>query len=273
MSSTCEITLQGEIKFCTFTHFNSTGLVVHGFTCRTGGVSTGPYASLNTAFHVGDSSANVLMNRELVCRALGMDAGKLVAGTQVHGDGVRVVEKRDLGRGALCSEDSFPDTDALITGQRGVPISSYYADCVPVFVLDPVKKAVAVSHAGWKGTALRIACRTVEKMKAAFGTDPADCLAGIGPSIGPCCYEVDETVAGRFRENFVYWDELVVPASPGKWRLNLWEFNRRILLEAGVKSGNIVTAAICTSCRNDLFFSYRAQGGTAGRAAALIMLK
>lgn len=263
----------GRVQFYTFPHFEATGLVTHGFTTRSGGVSKGPYAGLNTAFHVGDALENVRLNRALACQALKIDARSLIAGMQVHGDGVKVVEQKDTGRGALTYEESVPDTDALVTGASGVPLSSYYADCVPVFLLDPGKKVIAIAHAGWKGTVLKIGLKTVEEMKVNFGTDPIHCLAGLGPSIGPCCYEVDKRVILPIRRSFAYWKDLTELVCPGKWRLNLWEANRRTLLEAGLKPENIVTASICTSCRNDMFFSYRAQNGMAGRAAALIMLK
>ncbi|MCL6634462.1 MAG: peptidoglycan editing factor PgeF [Peptococcaceae bacterium] len=264
---------QGDLKFYTFPSFGAAGLVVHGFTTRAGGVSEGPYAGLNTAFHVGDRPENVLANRALACRALGIDSRHLVAGVQVHGEGIAVVDGRDRGRGALSQHDALPGTDALVTGTPAVPLASFYADCVPVFLLDPVRGVVALAHAGWKGTVLMIGKKTVEKMTEVFGTDPGHCLAGIGPSIGPSCYEVDGRVMGPLRESFTCWEDLAGPVSPGKWRLDLWEANRRALLAAGLQEENIVVARLCTSCHNHLFFSYRAQGGTAGRMASLIMLK
>jgi len=263
----------GDLKFYTFPHFGETGLVIHGFTSRAGGVSGGPLAGLNTAFHVGDRAENVLANRALACAALGVDHHRLVAGRQIHGDRIEVVGLREAGRGALSHADALPGTDALVTGTPGVPLASFYADCVPLFLLDPVRKVVALAHAGWKGAVLKIGLKTMRKMTAAFGSDPADCLGGIGPSIGPCCYEVDGRVMEPFRRSFAGFRELARATSPGKCHLDLWEANRRTLLEAGLREKNITVARICTSCRNDLFFSFRAQGGTAGRMTALIMLK
>lgn len=267
------IAQKGDLSFYVFPHLEASNLVVHGFTTRVGGVSTGFYDSLNTSFHVGDSDCNVLLNRKLACRALGIDPRHLVAGRQVHGDGIRVVEEGDKGRGAQAEEDSLPETDALVSGLQGVPLSSYYADCVPIFLLDPVRRVAALAHAGWKGTVLKIGQKVVERMTGVFGTDPADCLAGVGPSIGPCCYEVDEPVISRFREACPGCQKLAEAVSQGKWKLNLWEANRFNLLEAGLKTANILTANICTSCSKDLFFSYRAQKGMAGRMVSLIMLK
>lgn len=268
-----QIAQKGDLKYYAFPHMELSKLAAHGFTTREGGVSTGAYQSLNTAFHVGDDDFNVQTNRGLACRALGMDPCRLVAGRQVHGAGIKVVHECDVGKGALSYEDALPDTDALITGLRGVPLSSYYADCVPIFFFDPVRKVAALAHAGWKGTVLKIGLKVVEMMTWVFGTDPHDCLAGVGPSIGPCCYEVDEPVMCRVREAFPGSRHFAEVVSKDKWKLNLWEANRFTLLEAGLKPENILTARLCTSCHEDLFFSYRAHKGRTGRMASLIMLK
>jgi YfiH family protein len=197
----------------------------------------------------------------------------MVAGNQVHGDIVTIVGETDQGRGAFSEKDALPGTDALVTAAAGLPLASFYADCVPIFLLDPVNRVVALAHAGWKGTALRIGQKTVEVMAAAFGTDPRDCLAGVGPSIGPCCYEVDEKVISHFGGGISVPSDLAGAVSPGKWKLNLWEANRRVLLAAGLKAANILAACICTSCHSDRFFSYRAHKGKTGRMMAIIMLK
>lgn len=264
--------IKNQLLFYQISSFAATGLVTHGFTTRSGGVSTGAFASLNTAFHVGDAPENVRANRVLACRALGVNPDDLVAGRQVHGDRVAVVGSSDRGRGAGTWEEALPDVDALLTAVPGVPLSSYYADCVPIFLFDPVKKVVALAHAGWRGTFAQIALKTVRRMVAVFRTDPKDCLAGVGPSVGPCCYEVSEALITSLKNSNADWAELVEPAGGHKWRLNLWEANYRTLIKAGLSANNIAVARICTSCRNDLFFSYRAQGGVAGRMASLIML-
>jgi YfiH family protein len=262
-----------KLAYLVFNSFFQTGLVAHAFTTRCGGVSTGELGGLNLSFRVGDRPENVLANRTLVCRALGAELADLVAASQVHGEKVAVVTAADRGKGAREPESALPGTDALVTQERGVLLSTYHADCVPVFLLDPVKKAAGLVHAGWRGTALSVAARAVGKMREAFGTRPEDCLAAIGPSIGPCCYEVDEPVLARFEELFPAARSLFAPARPGRWRLNLWEANRLALCAAGVQESRITVAGLCTSCRRDLFFSHRASGGKAGRMAALIMLK
>lgn len=264
---------EGQVKYLVFEHLGRTGLVTHAFTTRHGGTSTGEYATLNMAFHVGDDPQRVLANRETACRALGIDPAHLVAGEQVHGAYVAVAGRAERGRGATSPEGALQATDALVTAEPLVPLSAYFADCVPVFLLDPVRKVVGLAHAGWRGTCLGVAARTVKAMSRRFGSRPADLLAAIGPAIGPCCYRVGEDVAGKMRESLPAWPDLLVPAGPGKWRLNLWEANRRMLVGAGLEPANIAVAGLCTCCRQDLFFSHRGSGGRTGRMAAFIMLR
>lgn len=261
------------IKYLTFEIFTSTGLVEHAFTTRVGGVSTGPFKALNMAFHVGDDAARVAENRRLVCSALGAGLEDLVAGQQVHGTTISKVTGHHRGRGALSPGDAIVETDGLITKEQGVLLSSYYADCVPVMLLDPVRRAIGLAHAGWKGTVGRIAGKAVQSMSYHYGSNPADCLAVVGPSIGPCCYEVDVPVMELVEESFTGRPELVKQTAPGRWRLNLWLANKIALLEAGLRDGHIVVAGLCTDCTREMFFSYRGQSGACGRMASLMMLK
>ncbi|RYD06339.1 hypothetical protein N752_05450 [Desulforamulus aquiferis] len=223
--------------------------------------------------HVGDRSEDVAANRAIACRGLGINWKHLVAGVQVHGCHVQRVEGDDRGRGAQDYSTAFSDTDALITNIPGVPLSSYYADCVPILLYDPVTLSVGLAHAGWRGTVQGIAGLTVGKMVEAYGSNPGDILAGIGPSIGPCCYQVDLPVQRALAEKFSFWADLLEPMVPERWKLNLWETNRRALIEVGLNSNNITTANLCTACNRDLFFSYRAEQGNTGRMASFIMIK
>lgn len=264
---------KGDLEYLQFNAFSASGKVTHAFTTRRGGVSSVPYQSLNLALHVGDNPEDVITNRALLCDALDIDAAHLVAAVQVHGCRVEVVESRHRGRGALTYDTAFPDTDALITNIPGVPLSSYYADCVPIMLFDPAQVAVGLAHAGWRGTVQSIAGLTVEGMVKAFGCKPNNILAVIGPSIGPCCYQVDLPVQQTLAEAFPYWQELVKPVTNGYWNLNLWETNRRVLLAAGIRQENITVASLCTNCYSNMFFSYRAEQGTTGRMASVIMIR
>lgn len=253
--------------------------VIHAFTTRWGGVSKGCYSSLNMAFHVGDNPRNVLANRKRVCHFLGIDPDTLVAAQQVHGDKIRVVTSADKGCGAASDKDAVCGTDALVTGEPGVPLSAYFADCAAVFFFDPVKQVIALAHAGWRGTVLRVGEKTVQYMCKEFGSKPYNILAWVSPAIGPCCYEVGEQVVGALRESFTCWEDFIHKKEfaqgrfAERWYFNLWEANKRALLEAGMAPEHIAVAGLCTACRSDMFFSYRRDGGRTGRMAAVLMLR
>lgn len=262
----------GDLAYLTIPSFEATGLVTHAFTTRLGGFSSPPYDRLNLGLHVGDDPELVRQNRQRICHALGIDARRLVTAEQVHGDKVKVVTARDLGRGAFVYQEAIKATDALITKERKIPLSTYFADCVPLFILDPVTPAIGLSHAGWKGTVLKIGAKTIGRMAEEFGTQAKNCLVGIGPSIGPCCYEVDEAVVEKLAANFSEPGLFLKPKGQGKWMLDLWQANAWVFKEMGVKEENITFSGYCTSCHAQLFFSYRAQGGRTGRMAAILML-
>ncbi len=267
------LTDYGKIKLFQMPALKRFGCVSHGFTTRLGGVGEPPFDTLNLAFHVGDNPGAVITNRKAVCRVLGAEIDNMVTGQQVHGVNIAVVGREHTGRGALSYDTALPDTDGLLTVRPGLILATFYADCVPVFIFDPVKKVVGSVHAGWKGTVARIAAFALQKMANTFGSRPADCIVGVGPSIGPCCYEVDEPVAGLFRQEFGGAPGLLEEPGVAKARLNLWEANRKIVVEAGVNENNVEIANICTCCNRKLLFSYRGEGGHTGRMGAFIMLK
>lgn len=259
----------------------SPGLVA-GFTGRGGGVGRAPYDSLNCAFHVGDDPGTVLRNREIVARSLGFRPEDWTCGEQTHGTEVAVVTAKDRGRGSLERESAFQATDGLLTDVPGVLLASFYADCVPLFFFDPVRRAVGLAHAGWKGTVGGIAAVMVRRMKETYGSDPADLKAAIGPSIGVCCYEVDEAVMDRakpvlaeLRDVGEGAEPLSRPSAgrPGRTMLNLKETNRRIMIKAGILPIHIECTTWCTSCHPELFFSYRKENGLTGRMTSFIGLK
>lgn len=243
-----------------------------GFSTRLGGVSKGIFASMNLGFARGDSEENVMENYKRLCGSIGIPYQDLVFTDQVHKTVVRLAAKGDLGKGIFRKRD-YSGVDGHVTAESGVPLLVFGADCVPVFFFDPVKNAIGTAHAGWKGTAGKIAAAAVEKMKQEFHSRPQDILAVIGPSIGPECYEVGEDVAEAFRAAFPGQGGLFTPrATAGKYLLNLWEANRRVLLEAGVPQENITISELCTMCRQDLFFSHRATAGKRGSMAGFLML-
>lgn len=247
--------------------------LVHGFSARQGGVSAAPFDTLNMALHVGDDPAHVWENRRRYFAALGLDAAQICTIRQVHGTEIVRAFRRDAGRGAHDYADALADADALITNDSGVALMLCYADCVPVLLYDPVHNAAGVVHAGWKGMVQRIAAKTLARMGEEFGTDAADVLAGIGPSIGAGCYAVGADVAAHFRAAFPADADEIVQERDGKIHLDLWAANCIQLMEAGISKQNIDRADICTSCDRNFFYSYRAADGRTGRLAAVMELR
>jgi YfiH family protein len=260
-----------NLVYLTIPSFSETGLVNHCFSTRLGGESTGKLKSLNLGFYKGEDRVTVLKNHDLLCSAVGIDYKNLVLSDQVHGDTVYVADEDDRGKGITKPSD-IKQVDAIITNKRKVPLITYYADCVPLIFLDPVNKAVGLCHSGWRGTVKQIGRKTVERMADIFRTDPKHLLVGIGPSIGKCCYEVDEPVIKELKKSFDCWNELVEARSDGKWQLDLWKTNKFILLNSGVKEENITLSGYCTACHLDLFYSYRKEGVT-GSLASVIELR
>lgn len=261
------------LRYFVFPHLEQTGLIVHAITTRQGGVSLPPYESLNLAFHTGDNPEAVRQNRKIVSQALKFDFSSLVSCQQVHGTEVLKVDYGYQGSGSIAYENSIAKTDGLFAIQPGIPLMMNYADCVSLLILDPVKKIIGICHAGWKGTVNGIAAKAIRKMKEELYSSPRDCLVGIGPSIGPCCYEVDKNVVTPLADNFANWRKFTKPKGKDKWLLDLWSLNRWQLVAEGVKSKNIVESGMCTSCWHRLFFSHRASGGVTGRISAICLLK
>lgn len=261
-----------DIKYISFDILHRTGIVKHAFTTRLNGVSTGCLHSLNMAFMSGDKPEAVIENRKRVSKMLSYNLEDMVCGQQVHGVGVHQVTILDRGRGAFSYKDGIPNTDALITNEPNVLLASFYADCVPVFLVDPVKKAVGLVHAGWKGSVARIVEHALKAMVKAFDTQPGNCQAVIGPSIGSCCYEVNGTVLLEMEKQGFQVDRYVEPAGEGHWMLDLPSLNKEILINAGVAEDSVFLSGLCTACNQELFFSYRGQNGQCGRMASLVGL-
>jgi len=265
-------TEKGLVYF-TIPSFTATGLVVHGFSGRPGGVSQNSYESLNLSILTQDEPGDVLENRRRFAEVLGISAADMIGAHQVHEDRICQVTVQDKGRGSIDPATVIPATDALMTNESGLALTAFFADCVPVFFLDPIHKAIALTHAGWKGTVAKIAAKTVQAMEQAYQTQPSQLLAAVGPSIGPCHYEVDEPVMKRFRTAFPGQEKSIFsPADKANHaQLNLWQANALQLQEMGVPAENITVAELCTYCQQEDFFSHRR--GMAGRQAALLMLK
>lgn len=250
-----------QLPLTTFASFSDPALA-HGVSTRAGGVSTGPYGTLNLGASVGDRPEAVAENRARLAESLGFRPERLVTTPQVHGTDVLVVD-RDTDPAAALSIRA----DILVTREPGSLLMQRFADCVPILLWHPVGRVVSVAHAGWRGTALGVAGRAVAAV-ADLGGEPAGLRAGIGPSIGPCCFEVGEDVVDAFPDA----DGAHAPGPRGRPHLDLWELNRRQLVAAGVPAENIEVAGLCTRCHPDVYFSHRALGYPAGRFGAAIGL-
>jgi YfiH family protein len=195
---------------------------------------------------------------------IGIAGSDLICPSQVHADRVRAVTRKEKGRGAYSRATAMARTDALMTAQRGLPLAILTADCLPVFIMDPEKKAIAVVHAGWKGVARKIIAKTVRMMRKKFSCEPADLLAALGPSIRPCCYEVAKEFLAPFAGHVLSRDE--------KLYFDLAGAAEAQLKNEGVPENHIYDSRICTSCQNDEFFSYRREGAGAGRSMSVFEL-
>ena len=268
------------VKFTILEQFKD---VVQAVSTRAGGMSTGTYATLNLGFHTDDDADKVLLNREILCNELHIPLDCLVCAKQVHGGNVTVVKKDDWGKGSESYESAIEETDAMITDTPGIFPMILVADCPGIVFFDRKKKVAGVAHAGWRSTLVKISQNVVGKMREVFKSKPEDILCGISPSIGPCCYEVKEDVVNPFVAAGLalpvatqalqpHQKPPVIEQRDGKFFLNLWEINRRQLVELGIREENIEIARLCSSCYTNLFFSVRKEGKT-GRYGVLIGIR
>ena len=262
------------VPYFTFPAFDELPGIIHGFSSRLGGVSEGCLSSMNLSFSRGDEPERVRENFRRIAESIGFSEKDLVFSMQTHTANVRRVGREDCGRG-LERPVGYCDVDGLVTNEPGVVLATFYADCVPLFFVDPVHHCIGLSHSGWRGTVGKIGKATVETMAREFGSEPGDLLAAVGPSICQECYEVSEEVIGLFRENFAeeIWPKLFYRKDNGHYQLNLWEANRLIFQEAGILPQHITVTDICTACNPELLFSHRASGGKRGNLAGFLEIK
>ncbi len=260
------------IPFFTAPNLKALDFIIHGFSTREGGVSSGHCATLNFGYLCEENQENVRQNYFLFCEALGVNPQHLVLTYQTHTTNIRLVTQEDQGKGLVRPRD-YTDVDGLITNVPDTPLAVVSADCVGILLADPVQKVIAVAHAGWQGTVHEIAGKTVAAMSEHYGCRPQDIQAALGPAIGPCCYEVGRDVYQSFAEKPVLSRMPCLTQTPeGRYFIDLPLANTLFLQDAGLLSPNIHNAAICTRCHNDLFFSHRAQQGKKGLMAAIISI-
>lgn len=266
------LTQTNDLLYVQFTNLKKyEDLLTHCFTTRLGGVSQGECQSLNLSFNRNDSRENVIRNYRILSEALKVDFDKMVLSDQVHDNKIRFVGPEDAGKGLTKASD-IKGFDGLTTNIPGIPLVTFYADCVPVLLLDPVKKAITAVHSGWKSTVKNISFEAVKLMQTLYGTDPADLQAAIGPSICGECFEVDSDVYTQFINKFEWCNEFTKYQN-GKYYIALQPIIQRVLKDAGLLQQNITISEVCTRCNRDVFFSYRGDCRKTGSLAAIMMLK
>ncbi len=260
------------LEYLTFPGLSRVEGIQHLFTTRTGGVSKGIYSSMNLSFTRGDEEQAVLENYRRAGKVLGTDIEHMVCSDQTHTVNIRYVTYEDAGKGVVRSRD-YEDIDGLITDVEGLCLVTFYADCVPLYFVDPVKRVIGLAHSGWRGTAWRMGEHMVKAMEGRFGCSPKDIVAAIGPSICQNCYEISQEVAVRFQEGFFADKNVLSPGKePGKYQLDLWKANEEILLSSGILPENLDITDVCTCCNSDYLFSHRASHGQRGNLGAFLML-
>lgn len=259
------------VTYLTFPALEGIPGILHGFSTRLGGVSRGIYSSMNLSFTRGDEEESVRENFRRISGALGFLPEDIVASSQTHTANVRVMTEADKGNG-VTRPGIYEDVDGMITNVPGVVLATFYADCVPLYFVDPVRKAVGLSHSGWRGTVGKIGAETVKKMGEVYGSRPENIYGAIGPSICQECYEVSEDVILEFQKVFEEkdWKNLYYRKENGKYQLDLWEANRRIMEIAGLLPEHISLPGICTCCNPEFLFSHRASKGKRGNLGAFL---
>lgn len=274
-SRTCRINEKDEVSYITFPKLAAyDDDLIHAFSTRLGGVSKEHLGTMNLSFTRGDDRENVMENHRRFAAVVGYDETKLVFSNQVHLTHFHKVTEEDCGKG-ITRESDIKEIDGLVTDAPGIPIITFYADCVPLFFYDPVKKVIAMAHSGWKGTVERIGAKMVAFMEAEYGCESRDIVCAIAPSICQKCYEVSEDVALRFLEIFgeAYGEELLYQKENGKYQLNLHKACEITLLEAGILPEHMDITDLCTCCNPDFLFSHRASHGMRGNLAGVMMIR
>jgi len=249
-------------KFYTFNNLSQHKTCKHFITKK----ETSEKYSFSLALHTNEDKQDIINNRNKINMLF--PTMQFIVANQTHSDNITIISHQHNSWLTDINNHAIEDSDALITDQKNIMLTILTADCVPILLFDPKKEIVAVIHAGWKGTAQQIAIKTIEKMKENFQSNPQDIIAGVAPSIGKCCYEVDWNVAKNFKDIDNAYDK-----KGDKYMLDLPHINKIQLLESGLKEDNIELSNICTACEVEEYFSYRKENGCSGRFMSIIGLE
>lgn len=280
--------IDGSVPYLKINKFNKYTEITAVFSTRLGGVSTGQFTSMNFCTTLGDTKENVLSNFEIFGRECKLK--NFVLSKQTHTTNVLTVTKEDINKG-LTKPMDYDNIDGLITNIPNITLSTFYADCVPLYFYDPVHRVIGLSHAGWRGTVNNIAKATIDKMQAEFNSKPEDIVCAIGPSICVNCYEVSKDVADEFIKAFkiktigfyeAAKNKALLPADTknilykksenDKYMLNLWAANYQNMLNSKIKPENISLPDVCTCENKEILFSHRGLNGKRGNLGAFMMI-
>lgn len=274
-SAQAQIDYTKEVPYLSFPVLSQYKFIKHGFSTRLGGVSEGIFSSMNMGCDSApypDTPENIIKNYRRMAESIGVEVNSIVISKQVHKTNIRLVEKADCGKGLFVPRD-FDEIDGMITDQPNITLVTKYADCVPLYFVDPIRKVIGLSHSGWRGTVAKIGKVTIEAMQEQLGCNPEDIVAVIGPSICSDCFEIGEEVAVEFQKAFPQDQETILSDKQnGKFQCDLWAANRFVLNEAGLKPENIHISGVCTCCNDELLFSHRKTQGRRGSLAAFLAL-
>lgn len=263
---------KGEVPFLTFLKLEQAG-VIHGFSTRLGGVSKEHLASMNLSFSRGDDPDSVRENFQRIGNAIGASIEQMVFSDQQHHDNILKVTAADRGKGIIRKPD-YQDVDGLVTNEEGICLVTFYADCIPLFFFDPVRRVIGMAHSGWRGTVMRIGEKMIREMDREYGSRPQDIIAAVGPGICSSCYEVSRDVYEEFLGCFTAdeCERIFEKKEEDKFQLDLWKANELVLLSAGILKEHLDITDICTCCNDKLLFSHRASKGRRGNLAGFLML-
>lgn len=277
------------VEWFSFPILDQFRFIVNGFSTRAGGVSVGDVGSMNLSLarevamnmnlSEAQSKANYLENMRRLGAAVGFSPDAVVCSNQTHTDNIQVLQEIDRGNG-VTRPNSFNDVDGMITDITGLSLMTFFADCVPLLIVDPVRKAIANVHSGWRGTIKGIGSKAVRRMHEVYGSRPSDLVAAIGPSICMDCFEVSKDVADCFIEKYspevsekLVRKGRITPSGEQKYHIDLQQACMENFLMAGLKPENVSLPDLCTSCNVDYLFSHRASHGKRGNEAAVLMLR
>ena len=264
---------KNEVLYYTFPNWENSDYMIHAFSSRECGVSEGYYSSLNLGIRTDDDPEKIKKNYEIFFETIGLDPKSVVITNPAHGTEIYNVTKANAGSG-LYKPFDYEGIDGLITNEKGVTLTSPFADCVPVFFTDPVEKVVGLAHCGWRGCANELAGKMVDRMISDYGCKAEDIEVGIGPSIGMCCFEVDADVFMDFIElPFLTEGWYFENDDETKYSIDLWRVLHDNLIYKGISDEHITVSGLCTCCNNDVFFSHRYTKGKRGTMAGVIALK